>query len=54
MNKGVDDYRKLHHEATVEERNASYKSLVNAYYDLATLFYEVGWGSSFHFSYQVG
>ena len=25
---------------------------MNAYYDLATVFYEWGWGGSFHFSYQ--
>jgi sterol 24-C-methyltransferase len=34
----------------VEERNAQYKSLVNSYYDLATVFYEWGWGASFHFA----
>jgi len=27
--------------------------LVNAYYELATLFYEWGWGQSFHFAYQL-
>ena len=26
---------------------------VNAYYELATLFYEWGWGQSFHFAYQL-
>lgn len=34
----------------MEERNAQYKSLVNSYYDLATVFYEWGWGASFHFA----
>lgn len=52
MNKGIDDYSALHRNADVETRNASYQALVNAYYDLATVFYEWGWGSSFHFSYQ--
>ena len=36
--------------ASVEEREGSYAKLVNAYYELATLFYEWGWGSSFHFA----
>jgi sterol 24-C-methyltransferase len=49
---GIDAYSKLHHEADTETRVSSYKQLVNAYYDLATVFYEWGWGSSFHFSYQ--
>ena len=35
---------------SVEEREGSYAKLVNAYYELATLFYEWGWGSSFHFA----
>lgn len=49
---GITEYSKLHHEADTETRLASYKQLVNAYYDLATVFYEWGWGNSFHFSYQ--
>ena len=31
----------------------SYQTLVNSYYELATLFYEWGWGQSFHFAYQL-
>lgn len=31
-------------------RRADYAALVNRYYDLATLFYEIGWGRSFHFA----
>jgi sterol 24-C-methyltransferase len=50
VNDGIDAYNKLHHDAPVEERNAQYKSLVNSYYDLATVFYEWGWGASFHFA----
>lgn len=49
---GIDEYSRLHREGSLEERNSSYQQLVNAYYDLATVFYEWGWGSSFHFSYQ--
>lgn len=39
-------------DTTTQERNGHYAKLVNSYYDLATLFYEWGWGSSFHFSYR--
>jgi len=51
VDKGIDDYNALH-AGTVEDRNAEYKKLVNSYYDLATQFYEWGWGQSFHFSHQ--
>merc|ERR1711871_1371203 len=47
--KSIDDYNKLH-EDTVDARNDSYAQLVNQYYDLATEFYEWGWGQSFHFA----
>lgn len=40
-----DDFRSLN------DRNSAYATLVNSYYELATLFYEWGWGQSFHFSY---
>lgn len=50
VNEGIDAYNKLHHSDSVEDRNENYKSLVNSYYDLATVFYEWGWGSSFHFA----
>jgi len=46
---GIDEYNRLH-SSSVDERNSEYKSLVNSYYDLATLFYEWGWGQSFHFA----
>jgi len=32
------------------ERKSKYTTLVNQYYDLATDFYEYGWGNSFHFA----
>lgn len=50
VNDGIDEYNRLHSSDSPEERNKEYKSLVNSYYDLATLFYEVGWGQSFHFA----
>ncbi|CAM9175784.1 unnamed protein product [Ectocarpus sp. 6 AP-2014] len=48
----ITEYNRLHddNESSVEEREGSYAKLVNAYYELATLFYEWGWGSSFHFA----
>jgi sterol 24-C-methyltransferase len=33
-----------------QKRKANYTTLVNQYYDLATDFYEFGWGTSFHFA----
>jgi sterol 24-C-methyltransferase len=38
------------HDASVEARKASYSTLANHYYDLATDFYLFGWGESFHFA----
>jgi len=55
----VDRYTKLWDErtnapktgdGTVTERKEKYTELVNTYYDLATDFYEWGWGTSFHFA----
>jgi sterol 24-C-methyltransferase len=34
----------------VDKRKDNYATVVNAYYDLATDFYEYGWGESFHFA----
>jgi sterol 24-C-methyltransferase len=50
VNSGIDEYNRLHSVTASTERNKEYKSLVNSYYDLATLFYEAGWGQSFHFA----
>lgn len=49
---GVSEYAALHRDknATNDSKTSSYATLVNTYYDLATVFYEWGWGSSFHFS----
>jgi hypothetical protein len=49
VNNSIDDYNKLH-EASLETRESKYAKLVNAYYDLAAIFYEWGWGQSFHFA----
>lgn len=39
-------------ESSVDDRNTNYAQLVDSYYDLATEFYEWGWGKCFHFSSQ--
>ena len=52
VNDWIDKYNDLH-ETDLESRNESYTTLVNAYYELATLFYEWGWGQCFHFAYQL-
>ncbi len=38
------------YDAGPESRKENYKSFVTSYYDLATDFYEWGWGQSFHFA----
>lgn len=55
VNTMIDGYNNLQDDSksTVTGRNSSYSTLVNAYYELATLFYEWGWGQSFHFAYQL-
>ncbi|NOY94222.1 MAG: methyltransferase domain-containing protein [Deltaproteobacteria bacterium] len=55
--KTVDEYRGLHDDAaegSVDKRRENYTTLVNQYYDLATDFYEFGWGQSFHFATRRG
>lgn len=52
VNTWIEGYNKLH-EDNLEDRNSAYTTLVNSYYELATLFYEWGWGQSFHFAYQL-
>ncbi len=49
LNQAVRDYEALH-TTTLEERNAKSASLAKQFYDLATDFYEFGWGHSFHFA----
>lgn len=51
----VDQYEKYHASFGGEEeaRKANYTDMVNKYYDLATSFYEYGWGESFHFAHRL-
>jgi len=48
----IDKYNDLHSDEKtgLTGRNDQYSDLVDSYYDLATEFYEWGWGTSFHFS----
>jgi sterol 24-C-methyltransferase len=50
----IHEYTGLHASDDSKVRQSKYKALVNAYYDLATVFYEWGWGSSFHFAVRFG
>ncbi len=53
VNDWIDEYNRLHKSEDSSERNSAYSKLVNYYYELATLFYEVGWCPSFHFAYRM-
>lgn len=46
----INKYNELHAKETAKDREDDYSTLVDSYYDLATDFYEWGWGSSFHFA----
>ena len=54
--KRIDKYNELmdDEKTGVDGRNKEYTTVVDAYYDLATDFYEWGWGSSFHFATRYG
>lgn len=60
LNKGevqnaVNSYEKYHTQYGGKDasRALNYSDMVNKYYDLATSFYEYGWGESFHFAHRV-
>ncbi|CAI0404694.1 unnamed protein product [Linum tenue] len=50
----VEQYEKYHnlYGGANEDRKSNYTDMVNKYYDLATSFYEFGWGESFHFAHR--
>jgi len=50
LGKQIGEYTDLFDQADAEKRKTNYATVVNKYYDLATDFYEFGWGSSFHFA----
>ena len=49
LKSAVDEYNAIY-DGGLESRKERYRALVNNYYDLATDFYEFGWGQSFHFA----
>lgn len=51
----IDKYNKMHdhYGGDATERKKEYADLVNSYYNLATDFYEIGWGQSFHFANRL-
>jgi len=47
----IDGYNNQYDNSkSADDRNKDYAKLVDSYYDLATEFYEWGWGTSFHFA----
>lgn len=54
VGKSVESYENYHqsHGGKSESRLLNYTDMVNKYYDLATSFYEYGWGESFHFAHR--
>jgi sterol 24-C-methyltransferase len=51
MELSIDEYNKLYKDTTSSEvRQSNYQKIVNNYYNVSTLFYEWGWGPSFHFA----
>lgn len=46
----IDEYTTLFDKEDANKRKNNYAAVVNKYYDLATDFYEFGWGMSFHFA----
>lgn len=54
MRTAVEEYEKYHmyYGGDEDARKSNYTDMVNKYYDLATSFYEYGWGESFHFAHR--
>lgn len=53
VDSAFSEYSDLYDEnkgGSVEARKNNYTKMVNHFYDLATDFYEFGWGHSFHFA----
>ena len=49
LRNAVDDYTSVQ-QADASDKRQQYRKIVTNYYDLATKFYEFGWGSCFHFA----
>lgn len=50
MKNQIHSYTDLFDASEADARKEAYTDVVNSYYDLATDFYEFGWGHSFHFA----
>ena len=50
--KATKDYEEYFKQEDDSKRTGNYTDVVNKYYDLATSFYEYGWGESFHFAHR--
>ena len=56
VNNAINVYNKFYdqprreYEEQVDDRHSNKEELVTSYYDVATDFFEYGWGESFHFS----
>ena len=50
--KATTDYEDYFKTEDDSKRKGNYTDVVNKYYDLATSFYEFGWGESFHFAHR--
>lgn len=50
--KSYEDYHACYGGDEIARKN-NYADMVNKYYDLATSFYEYGWGQSFHFAHRL-
>jgi len=50
--KATKDYEDYFKSEDDSARTGNYTDVVNKYYDLATSFYEFGWGESFHFAHR--
>jgi sterol 24-C-methyltransferase len=48
----ADEYTQYFANGDEKGRKSAYFDVVNKYYDLATSFYEYGWGESFHFAHR--
>lgn len=54
VKESVGTYESYHKGGWDESKSQmSYMDMVNKYYDLATSFYEIGWGESFHFAHRL-
>jgi sterol 24-C-methyltransferase len=51
----INEYNDLQDDTKSDEktRKSKYMTLVNAYYNVSTIFYEWGWGASFHFAQRL-